>query len=73
VNEQSRSMHGGTFRDSRRARETATDAGLAQHRTCPPTIQALSVRIPAPVNQSIAELPGAFHAMSTPAVHLDLR
>jgi hypothetical protein len=67
-------LHGGTFRDSRRATETATDAALAQqHRTCPPTIQALSVRIPASVNQSIVELPGAFHAMSTPAVHLDLR
>jgi hypothetical protein len=66
-------LHGGTFRDSRRATETATDAALAQHRTCPPTIQALSVRIPVSVNQSIVELPGAFHAMSIPAVHLDLR
>lgn len=67
-------MPGGTFRDSRCATETAMDAGLAQHRTCRRPYKHFLVHIPALFNQSIAELPGAFHAMSTPAAaHLDLR
>jgi len=50
------------------------DTALAPHRTCRRPYKHFLDRILASFNQSIAELPGAFHAMSTPAAaHLDLR
>ena len=56
---------------SRCATETAMNAGLAQQRSC--TFMLYFHLALKTFNQSIADLPGAFHAMSTPAVHLHLR